>query len=92
MSKRTSSIGKLYDTCQGNKHLDKIVTEAYWQLEFEIQSGYSLPITLESYTTVKLSETDVAYVLNNLKVRGVVAKVDDNPSNKNFSIIVEELL
>lgn len=93
MSKRTSDIGKLYDTCQDSKHLDKLVTEAYRQLEFDIKTGWSLPIQVVVDPVNLLHEAEVEYILKNLNTRGVVAKVPKTKfDSKKLILIVEELL
>lgn len=61
-----SAIGKLYQEVQENLHLDKIVTELYTLLEFEIKTGQKLPIKINAEVVRNKSSKDIDYIQNSL--------------------------
>ena len=81
----TSAIGKLYQEVQENSQLDKIVTDLYSALEFEIKTGERLPIKIKAEEVRGLSSKDVDYVEKELYALGCkghfycdVSKIDSN--------------
>ena len=72
MQNRTSELGKLYDTMQSNKHLDKFVFDITSLIEFDIKAGYSLPYTIEVKKDFDINEQDILYIKDELNKRGVV--------------------
>ena len=65
-----SAIGKLYQEVQENLHLDKIVTELYTLLEFEIKTGQKLPIFINAGVMCGKSSKDIDYIQNSLYYLG----------------------
>ena len=61
-----SAIGKLYQEVQENLHLDKIVTELYTLLEFEIKTGQKLPIKINAEVVRSKSSKDIDYIKDKL--------------------------
>ena len=61
-----SAIGKLYQEVQENSQLDKIVTELYTLLEFEIKTGQKLPIRIIAEVVRSKSSKDIDYIQNSL--------------------------
>ena len=67
MQNRTSDLGKLYDTMQSNKHLDKFVFDITSLVEFSIKCGDNLPFNIELKKEFDVSEQDVSYIKDELK-------------------------
>lgn len=65
-----SAIGKLYQEVQENSHLDKIVTDLYTSLEFEIKTGQKLPITINAEVLRGKSSKELDYIQDNLYALG----------------------
>ena len=65
-----SAIGKLYQEMQENLHLDKIVTELYTSLEFEIKTGQKLPIKIKAGVVCGKSSKEIEYIQHNLRSLG----------------------
>ena len=65
-----SAIGKLYQEMQENLHLDKIVTELYTALEFEIKTGQKLPIKIKAEAVKGKSSKELDYIQDSLYVLG----------------------
>ena len=61
-----SAIGKLYQEMQENLHLDKIVTELYTALEFEIKTGQKLPIKIKAEAVKGKSSKELDYIQDSL--------------------------
>lgn len=61
-----SAIGKLYQEVQENSQLDKIVTELYTALEFEIKTGQKLPIKIKAEVVRGKSSKELDYIQDNL--------------------------
>ena len=61
-----SAIGKLYQEVQENLYLDKIVTELYTLLEFEIKTGEKLPIFINAGVMCGKSNREIEYIQNSL--------------------------
>ena len=61
-----SAIGKLYQEVQENLYLDKIVTELYTALEFEIKTGQKLPIFINAGIVCGKSSRDIDYIKDEL--------------------------
>ena len=61
-----SAIGKLYQEVQENSQLDKIVTELYTLLEFEIKTGQKLPIFINARIVCGKSSKDIDYIKDKL--------------------------
>ena len=61
-----SAIGKLYQEVQENSQLDKIVTELYAALEFEIKTGQKLPIKIKAEVVRGKSSKELDYIQDNL--------------------------
>lgn len=61
-----SAIGKLYQEVQENSHLDKIVTELYTALEFEIKTGQKLPIFINAGVMCGKSSREIGYIQDKL--------------------------
>ena len=61
-----SAIGKLYQEVQENLYLDKIVTELYTLLEFEIKTGQKLPIFIIAEVVRGKSSKELDYIQNSL--------------------------
>ena len=81
----TSAIGKLYQEVQENSQLDKIVTDLYNTLEFEIKTGERLPIKIKANEVREMQSKDIDYVQNSLYALGCkghfycdVTKIDSN--------------
>ena len=72
MQNRISDLGKLYDTMQSNKHLDKFVFDITSLVEFSVKCGDSLPFNIELKKEFDISEQDVSYIKDELNKRGVV--------------------
>ena len=72
MQNRTSDLGKLYDTMQSNKHLDKFVFDITSLVEFSVKCGDNLPFNIELKKEFDVSEQDVSYIKDELNKRGVV--------------------
>ena len=65
-----SAIGKLYQEVQENLYLDKIVTELYTSLEFEIKTGQKLPIAINAGVVCGKSSREIDYIQDNLYALG----------------------
>ena len=65
-----SAIGKLYQEVQENSQLDKIVTELYTALEFEIKIGEKLPIKIKAEEVRGMPSKDIDYVEKELYALG----------------------
>ena len=61
-----SAIGQLYQEVQENMQLDKIVTELYTLLEFEIKTGEKLPININAEVVRGKSSKEIEYIQNSL--------------------------
>ena len=70
----TSAIGKLYKETQNNCDLDKIVTDIYTSIEFEIKTGQLLPITIDAEVIRGRSSKDLDYIEDQLKALGCVGE------------------
>lgn len=65
-----SEIGKLYQEVQENSHLDKVVTDLYSALEFEIKTGQKLPIKAKAEEVRGKSSKELEYIQNRLYALG----------------------
>ena len=65
-----SAIGKLYQEVQENSQLDKIVTELYTALEFEIKIGQKLPIKINAEVICGKSSKELDYIQDSLYALG----------------------
>ena len=72
MQNRTSELGKLYDTMQSNKHLDKFVFDITSLVEFNIKCGDKLPLNIVVKKDFDISEQEISYIKEELYKRGVV--------------------
>ena len=91
MQNRTSDLGKLYDTMQSNKHLDKFVFDITSLVEFSIKCGDNLPFNIELKKGFDISEQDVSYIKGVLNKRGVVVSNIITQTYK-YIITVDDLL
>ena len=91
MQNRTSDLGKLYDTMQSNKHLDKFVFDITSLVEFNIKCGDKLPFNIELKKEFDISEQDVSYIKEELNKRGVVIGEVVTQTYK-YIITVDDLL
>lgn len=66
----TSAIGKLYQEVQENSYLDKIVTDLYSALEFEIKTGQKLPIKVKAEEVRGKSNKELDYIQDSLYALG----------------------
>lgn len=66
----TSAIGKLYQEVQENSYLDKIVTDLYSALEFEIKTGQKLPIKVKAEEVRGKSSKELDHIQDNLYALG----------------------
>ena len=91
MQNRTSNLGKLYDTMQSNKHLDKFVFDITSLVEFSIKCGDKLPFSIELKKEFDVSEQDVSYIKDELNKRGIVLGVVITQMYR-YIIAVDDLL
>ena len=91
MQNRTSDLGKLYDTMQSNKHLDKFVFDITSLVEFSIKCGDSLPFNIELKKGFDISEQEVVYIKDELNKRGVVVSSIITQTHK-YVVSVDDLL
>ena len=79
-----SAIGKLYQEVQENSQLDKIVTELYTALEFEIKTGQKLPIKIKAEAVKGKSSKELDYIQDSLYALGCkgVFLVEKLPNGK----------
>lgn len=66
----TSAIGKLYQEVQENSHLDKIVTDLYSALEFEIKTGERIPIKIKAEEVRGKPSKELDYIKDSLYALG----------------------
>ena len=90
----TSAIGKLYQEVQENSQLDKIVTDLYSALEFEIKTGERLPIKIKAEEVRGMSSKDIDYVENSLYALGCKGHFycDVSKSDKRIEYVLEDLV
>ena len=86
-----SAIGKLYQEVQENLHLDKIVTELYTALEFEIKTGQKLPIFINAGVVCGKSSKDIDYIQDKLYDLGCKGDFlfDKKPDGKIEYVLVD---
>ena len=89
-----SAIGKLYQEVQENLHLDKIVTELYTSLEFEIKTGQKLPININAEVVRGKSSKDIDYIKDSLYALGCKGQFiyDVSMVDSNIEYVLEDLI
>ena len=90
----TSAIGKLYQEVQENSQLDKIVTDLYYTLEFEIKTGERLPIKIKAEEVRGMPSKDIDYVEKELHALGCKGHFycDVFKSDKRIEYVLEDLV
>ena len=90
----TSAIGKLYQEVQENSQLDKIVTDLYNTLEFEIKTGQKLPIKIKAEEVRERQSKDIDYVEKELYALGCKGHFycDVSKSDKRIEYVLEDLV
>ena len=90
----TSAIGKLYQEVQENSQLDKIVTDLYNTLEFEIKTGEGLPIKIKAEEVRGMPSKDIDYVEKELYALGCKGHFycDVSKSDKQIEYVLEDLV
>ena len=86
-----SAIGKLYQEVQENSQLDKIVTELYTALEFEIKTGQKLPIKIKAEAVKGKSSKEIGYIQDSLYSLGCkgVFLFEKKPDGKIEFVLVD---
>ena len=90
----TSAIGKLYQEVQENSQLDKIVTDLYNTLEFEIKTGERLPIKIKAEEVRGMPSKDIDYVEKELYALGCKGQFvcDVNKIDSNIEYVLGDLV
>lgn len=87
-----SAIGKLYQEVQENSQLDKIVTDLYSALEFEIKTGERLPINIKAMDVLGKLDKELDYVIDSLYSLGCKGRFSFDTTNHFIEFWLEDLI